>query len=477
MKQSKITRNKGLILTIALGMVLRLIDIARPFSGVYKWNEGHYAVTALNYFKYGLLLPMNEYGLDLTTSPLFSWLIYLSFRVFGVHEWAARIPSFTFGVLSLFLVYYLSKSLYKKNVAVLATFIAAVSPGVIYFSRNVQLESMFTAFTLASLLFLIYYKNSPNSIWFILSGISLSIAIFTKYTAILVYPALLWVWFSHNTFKREKVEKIKIIIYSTLPIIPSALWAYLSYSLNPGLSKWYISKPEAPWTLLKALTALYEAIATSLPEHFGGIFFYPLVLTLPIIFTEFRRHAVTLIFTIVWLPLIFLFPEFYLKNTYYHYPMLYGMSILLAYTLIRIMDGFEASSLTKKRLSLFMVFLILSISLYQYNSVFHSNYTDFSNINETEPFYSAKYVAQNNTLHELVVVDFPMTMFYAGGDPAYVRPAYYNDGILSAIREDKYPYFVFYYSGNQTIKEALEEYNYTQIAPRAWHKKISNSTG
>jgi hypothetical protein len=33
-------KNKWLWATIFLGLLLRLIDIARPFSGLGKWNEG-----------------------------------------------------------------------------------------------------------------------------------------------------------------------------------------------------------------------------------------------------------------------------------------------------------------------------------------------------------------------------------------------------------------------------------------------------
>jgi hypothetical protein len=157
--------------------------------------------------------------------------------------------------------------------------------------------------------------------------------------------------------------------------------------------------------------------------------------------------------------------------------MLYGMAILLAYSAVSVGQAIGASTNLNLRVAgLWMLVLIMVLSMYQYNSEFHSYYTDFSKANETEPFYSAKLVAEENVKGELVVVDFPMTMFYAGADPAYVKPAYYTDGILEAIKQDKYSYFVIYYSANATVREALEEYKYIQIAPRAWHKEISNSS-
>jgi 4-amino-4-deoxy-L-arabinose transferase-like glycosyltransferase len=465
-------KNKWLWATIFLGLLLRLIDIARPFSGLGKWNEGHYAMTALNYFNYGIFLPMNEYGLDLTTGPLFSWLIYLSFIIFGVHEWAARLPSLFFGILSLILVYYIALRLYNEKVALTATFIAAVSPGIAYFSRNVQLESMFTAFTLAALLFMIYYKDTNDTSWLVASAIYLSIAILTKYPAILAYPALLFVWLKYGDIKNDRREWKRLILYIFLSLFPALLWLLNALETKPVLTTWYFYKPEGPpWSFQSSFTALYEAMVRFIPEHFGYLFYYPLLLATPFLIWQWKRHSVIIIFTLTWLLLIFSFPDFYLANMYYHYSMLYGMSILLGYTIVSFRKEISKHvNLNLKLISPFVVIVILGISIFQYNVFFHSYFTDFSKANEIEPFFSAKYVKSINSNKELVVADLPPTMFYLGGDPEYIRLAYTTEGLISAVKEDKFTYLVTYYSGNRTLNETLREHNYIQIAPRAWKK-------
>lgn len=462
-------KNKWLFLILILGLFLRLIDIAKPFSGLGKWNEGHYSVTALNYFNYGIFLSMNEYGLDLTTSPLFSWLIYLSFHVFGVHEWSARIPSLFFGIASLILVYFIAEKIYGYNVALVALFISAVSPGTAYFSRNIQLESMFTAFALAALLFLIYYKDSYDIRWLIASGVNLSIAILTKYPAILVYPALIWVWFKHQGYKRGRREITRLLLYILLPALPSLLWLYFAFSTKLTLTTWYFNKPEVIWNLGTAKTALYLAITKFIPEHFGYLFYIPFLLSLIWISKDLKRHMPVFLFTFSWFLLIFAFPDFYLSNMYYHYPMLYGMSVLLGYFVVLIAEKFGKGK-TLKIGKPIIVLLVLLISLYQYNIYFHSYYTDFSDANEISPFQSAKYVADMNSNHDLVVADLPPTMFYLGGDPEYIKLAYTTQGLINAVKEDKYTYLVTYYAGNRSLNDTLQEYNYTQIAPRAWKK-------
>ncbi len=468
---ASVKRNKWFILIVLLGLILRLIDITQPFSGLGKWNEGHYATTALNYFKYGILLPMNEYGLDLTTTPLYSWLIYLSFIIFGVHEWAARLPSLFFGMLSLFMVYYIAKRLYEERVALAATFIAAVSPGIVYFSRNIQLESMFTAFALAALLFMTYYKESADVRWLVASGIYLSIAILTKYPAVLVYPALLWAWFKHGEFRGSKKERTRLFLFVLLPLLPSLLWLLHAMSATPALTAWYFNKPEAPWNLSTTRTALYLAVSKFIPEHFGYVFYLAFLLSLLWIAREPKKHLPILLFTFSWLLLILAFPDFYLSNMYYHYSMLYGMAILLGYFAVKIGERFwRPSSQIAKGIGIIAFILVLVTSLYQYNFYFHSYYTDFSKANETEPFYSAKLVAEENVDHELVVADLPMTMFYLGGDPEYIKLAYTTQGLINAVEEEKYTYLVTYYEGNRTLREVLDDHDYIQIAPRAWKK-------
>jgi hypothetical protein len=256
------------------------------------------------------------------------------------------------------------------------------------------------------------------------------------------------------------------------------LWLFYAISTKPALTAWYFNKPEAPWSLLSARTALYMALTRFIPEHFGYIFYVPFLLILPLSLRDFKRHGTILIFTLPWLFLIIVFPDFYLSNMYYHYTMLYGMAILLGFYTIKASQKIKRDfNLNLKIARVVTIAIVLSLSMYQYNIYFHNYYTDFTRANETEPFQSAKHVVKVNKAHELVVVDFPMTMFYAGADPAYVKPAYYTDGILDAINQDKYSYFVVYYSANITVRQALEEHNYKQIAPRAWYKNISNYSG
>ncbi len=469
----KIQENRTILLIIAFGIILRLIDIARPFSGLAKWNEGHYSLTALNYFKYGIMTPMNEYGLDLSTTPLLSWAIYASFNIFGVHEWAARLPVLISGIISLYLVYLIALHLYNRDVAVLGTFLAATAPGIVYYSRNVQLESMMTMFLLASMLFLMLFKETYNKKYFWAAVIYLALGILTKYPAAVVYPAMLWIWFRYKGHLREHADTTRLLILLLFPVLPALLWFYYGFSATPSTVSWYIYKPEEEfWSIKLAGKALYDAVFQHIPDDLGKVIFYPLVIAIPMIYLDRQRHMPLILYSVAWFVVILVFPNYYINNYYYHFPSLYGFAILFAYYLTELKQFFRdyLSEIKLKNLGFGVLALIFIFNIQGYYSVFHSFYSDFTTVNETEPYYSAKYVSGINTGRDPVLVDLPNTMFYAGSDPEYVRPGYIEEGIIQAIEDGKYTYVVLYYVGSPDIKKALDEHGYKKIAPRAWKR-------
>ena len=74
----------GLVCVTLLGAALRFAHIARPFNRLMAWNEGHYAMIALNFDRYGLWSQHNELGVDRTFSPGGPWLIWASMKLFIV---------------------------------------------------------------------------------------------------------------------------------------------------------------------------------------------------------------------------------------------------------------------------------------------------------------------------------------------------------------------------------------------------------
>jgi len=470
--------DKWLFLILLLGLAMRLIDITQPFSGLSGWNEAHYSLPALNFRRYGLLAPMNDYGLDLSTSPLLYWAIYVSFKIFGVHEWAARLPSLAAGLISLPLIYLIAKKLYSEEVALLASFIAATAPGIVYFSRSAQLESLMGLFSLAAILTLLCYGDSKDRKWYWASMLCLSLAVLVKYPALVIYPVLILFWLQHISREKSVDSFASILVYLLLPLLPTLIWVYYGFSKTPLFMWGYFSRPQDPWSMGAAIHALSKAVFEFFPGNLGKLQYYVVVAGLPLILLELRKHAPMLLLSSTWLALVARYPATYLNNWYYDYLALYGMAVLAGYGIVvaagRLSGRLEYQE--KKAAYALLLLTLLFFNLSGYNSLFHSYFkkaeSEFQSLGEPEPFYSAKYVASVNVAREPVCVDWPSTMFYAGGDPSYVTAIRFDaDKLAEGIAERRYRYVVLYYTWSKGIKKALNESGYRGIAPAAWERE------
>jgi len=91
------------------------------------------------------------------------------------------------------------------------------------------------------------------------------------------------------------------------------------------------------------------------------------------------------------------------------------------------------------------------------------------------PFYSAKVVAR--LPRKRTVVDAPQTMFYAGGDPAWISIVGGHGDVREAIDGEAYEYILLndywhaqapYYPLDDALRARLLRHRYMQIAPAAW---------
>ncbi|GBE17555.1 hypothetical protein BMS3Abin16_00138 [archaeon BMS3Abin16] len=477
-QDSVLWKNRWLLLIIILALFLRLIDIRQPYIGLSSWNEAHYSLAPLNYFKYGRLMPMNDYGLDLSTTPLLYWAIYASYWLFGVSEWAARLPSLISGLISLFLIFRLAERTCDRDTAYLGTVIAATMPGIVYFSRSVQLESMTTMFALAAALALFNYADSDSDKWFWASAAFLSLAIFVKYTSIVIVPALLWIWFYYVKQSKLKANHVKLAAYVVLPLLPSLLWIYYGATVTPVFMKSYFFRPTDYVSLASISHSLSRAFFEFLPINLGRLQFYLLISGIPILAANIKKQGFFLLLGTTWLALVIKYPQTYINNWYYDYTALYAFAVLSGYILSVVLRSLTqgVSERNKKTALSLLLIVILLVNAQGYYTPFHTYFTDaradFQAAGEPEPFYSARLIAEQNTGHKPVMVAWPSTMYYAGADPAYVSAFHFQDDkIESGIAEGRYEYVALYYPLTKELAELLDGSGYEKIAPRAWRKK------
>jgi len=156
--------------------------------------------------------PVNPSGMPYTRSILNTNLIALSFKIFGISEFSARIVSVIFGTLTIPLVYLMGAKVANKRVGLLAAVLITFSVWEIVWAREARMYAQFQFFYLltAYLFYLGLNKNNLKVLSF--SAIAFICACLSHRLALSFLPmAVIYILL----YKRE-ILKERYFIFGTL---------------------------------------------------------------------------------------------------------------------------------------------------------------------------------------------------------------------------------------------------------------------
>src|SRR5574340_1080491 len=154
-----------LFLITLLGGLIRFREISNnpPNINTDEAAIGYNAYSLLKIGKdeYGQPWPLAFRSVDDYNPPLYVYLTIPSVAIFGLNEFAVRFPSAFLGTLAIVITYFLTKKLFNSStVALAASFLLAVSPWHIQFTRTAYETGSNAFFTsLGLLLFLVGLKK------------------------------------------------------------------------------------------------------------------------------------------------------------------------------------------------------------------------------------------------------------------------------------------------------------------------------
>lgn len=188
-------KNTALVLTliIIIAATLRLPMLDVLPSGITV-DEAGQAISANSILKtgkdeWGDFLPLNPRGFGDYKPPVLMYLMVPSIALFGMSEFAVRLPSAISGIFTVLVTYFLIKQLFKnKTLAVLSAFLLAISPWHIYYSRlawesNIGLLFFITAIWL-------FLKGLEKPKYFAFSALSFGLAGLSYHSFKLLVPLM-----------------------------------------------------------------------------------------------------------------------------------------------------------------------------------------------------------------------------------------------------------------------------------------------
>ena len=128
----------------------------------------------------------------LQSPHLYVYTIKLAFDLFGIHDWAARLPGIFSGLLALALVFWTVKSL---KWGALMTLLYATTPALIQGSQILDNDN---TFLVPAILFLVFsfmkYQEEGKLRWALATGLAVTLSLWVRITTPIMVTFLLWIY-------------------------------------------------------------------------------------------------------------------------------------------------------------------------------------------------------------------------------------------------------------------------------------------
>jgi 4-amino-4-deoxy-L-arabinose transferase-like glycosyltransferase len=255
---SKISNSKkrileylSLALILMLATVLSCYRIAEP-----AWDDTHgkapldgfhgsilaeYGRIAQNYLKFGYLRtklgqttnygwvePSESFRYRFDHPALSPWLISVAFRLFGIHEWSARLVFVLSSLATLSFVFLLVRRLARDRTALLASLLLSLTPMYIYYGKMPDKHFLATLFSLLTFFFYYCWIETRKGGYYLGMYVSFVLGTFADWIAYFVVPPIL---LHYIVYEYRKTRDLKFVFsFAILPFVLFGAhlgWAYL----------------------------------------------------------------------------------------------------------------------------------------------------------------------------------------------------------------------------------------------------------
>lgn len=290
----------------------------------------------------------------LEKAPLVYWAIAISYKIFGVHDWAARIPI----VLSILALAWLTAAFgiwaVGKRAGLCAGLCMGTCVGIFLFTRILIPDIMLT-FTIAlamwAFLRALDEEEPRPRLWAFILAASLGTGLLLKSLVSVVFPvaaALIYLFFTKQLFTLRTWQRLRPISGFFIALAIAAPWhilatirnpPYFSFALRGGPGQyhgflWFYFINEQ---VLRFLNLRYPRDYNTVPRlwfwlfHFLWLFpwsvYFPAVAKLS--FKPIDRAGRTRLLAICWIGFILVFFTFSTTQEYYSMPCYPAMALML----------------------------------------------------------------------------------------------------------------------------------------------------
>jgi len=151
-----------LAILLLLGFLYRVYGLSNNYS--FWIDEDHVAIFVRAILERGKPILTNGYSTGVYQFLQY-WTSAISAKIFGLNEFAIRLPSVFFGVLTILAVYLLGKKIFNRKVGLLSAFFVAFINIEILFSRQARPYQALQFFYLLGFYFIYRLANENKFNW------------------------------------------------------------------------------------------------------------------------------------------------------------------------------------------------------------------------------------------------------------------------------------------------------------------------
>ncbi len=218
-------------------VLIILVYIAGTFVTLMENDSAQFAVMAMRMYQENDFVNLFKGSEEYLDKPhLHYWLSALSFKLFGLYDWAYRIPGILVTLLGAYSCYGLGKLLYKVDTAKLAALIFMTSQTIMLSATDVRTDAVLTGFTIFAIWQLATYIEKGSLTAIMLGALGAGLAFSTKGQIALLVIGIAML--CHLAYTRKWVALVnwKVVIallVFVLAITPMLYAYYLQFDMHP----------------------------------------------------------------------------------------------------------------------------------------------------------------------------------------------------------------------------------------------------
>ena len=155
MKQPSLLKTFNLLFPLSSASLLKILIslfilsflIKLGSSPLLEIDEAVYAEVAREAFISGdYFSTYYNFETEFSKPPFQYWLLQISYAIFGINEWAVRLPSFIMALGVLFLTYRFGKNIRSPDTGLWACLVLCANPGFYSMMRDARMDITLTFF-------------------------------------------------------------------------------------------------------------------------------------------------------------------------------------------------------------------------------------------------------------------------------------------------------------------------------------------